>query len=483
MSPRRLSFVFVPKGLGLPALKGRRLLALLLASLSLPALSAPVLYDGIAAVVGEEVILLSEVEEMRQGLDPRLGLARLPMAQQRRQILDQLIDEKVMLVKAKQDTTLKVVDKDVSPRVDDYFGRVAEQQGGEKKLEALLKQTNGMTLSEYRGKLSQRVRDDLYKQKLQMKYAGETEPTPLQVQEFYRQYRDSLPVMRNSLRISHLQVRIKANEALERTARAEAESLIRRLDRGEAFVDLAKAHSDDLSGKEGGDIGLSKKGVLDPDYEKAAFALEPGQYTRTPARSRYGYHVIKLTGRKDNEVRTSHILVLVKPDAQDTLKTRAFTDSLRGAVLAGGKASAGAATGSAAAPASPAARFQDLARRFSDDRKTREKGGDLGWFAKEQLEEAYAAAVDTLKEGEVSAPVLIGDAFHLFRLDQKADERRLTLEDDWTQIQQFARNIALQKKLKTYVDKWRRTVNVERREDLLARMGEAPEAEAGEGAQ
>ena len=411
--------------------------------------------DGIAGVVNGAPILFSEVEELRMAMaQQRPGFAELDIQAQRREALDRIIDDKVVLEKARQDTTLRINERDIEARVADMYARVAQQQGGERALELTLRQQTGMSLGQFKARLMDQVRDNGLRQRLQMKYVGDPQPSQFQVREFYDRYRDSLPVQRNVVRLSHLQWRIKAGDALERESREKAAALIERLDAGESFAELARLHSDDGSSGGGGDLGFTRRGTLDPDFERAAFALEAGEYTRRPVRTRFGYHIIRVTAKRDNEVRTSHILVRVTPSAADTARAEAWLDSLRRTLR----------TQEA---------FRAAARTHSDDRRTRDLGGDLGWFSLDSLAGTYRAVADTLPEGGVSAPILIGDSWHLFRVDNKADLRRLTLEEDYAVIQQFAREWLVGERLEGLIRTWREQMHVGIRLDQFT--GRRPE--------
>jgi peptidyl-prolyl cis-trans isomerase SurA len=440
------------KPLKLSALGAIMALTAMAAALPHPVHAARQTFDGVVAQVDDQIIMLSELEELRMVSEQQSGLTPAPIAQQRREILNRLIDDKVVLVKAKQDTTIKVSERDIAPRVEDAISRYVEQQGGEKKFETLLKQTNGMSLAQFRGRLSQQYMEQSYRQKLQFKYVGDHEPSNQQIREFYERYKDSLPMQQNSLRLSHIQVKVKPGPDLEKAAFLKADSLIKRLDKGEAFADLAKKYSDDFSGKEGGDIGYTKRGTLDPDYERAAFSLDAGDYMKTPIRSRFGYHVIKVTGKKDNEIRTSHILVRLIPEAADSARALRFMDSLRTVSIKDKS-------------------FAALAAKYSEDKKTKDHGGSLGWFTRDKLDPRYLSAVDTLKEGGVSGPIVIGDSHHIFRLDGVAPERKMTVDEDWAEISQIARNYFMSQKLSGFIKKWRETVHIE---DRLAQFKNLP---------
>ena len=79
----------------------------------------------------------------------------------------------------------------------------------------------------------------------------------------------------------------------------EAKEIITELDAGKDFAELAKAKSEDSNKDDGGDLGWFSKGRMVPEFEEAAFGLEKGAYTRTPVKSQFGFHVIKLEDRRD----------------------------------------------------------------------------------------------------------------------------------------------------------------------------------------
>jgi len=96
------------------------------------------------------------------------------------------------------------------------------------------------------------------------------------------------------------QEEIKASHILVESAE-EAEKLIAELDAGADFAELAKAHSTGPSGPNGGDLGFFAKGQMVPEFEAAAFALEPGTYTEAPVKTQFGYHIIKVDEKRTQE--------------------------------------------------------------------------------------------------------------------------------------------------------------------------------------
>ena len=191
-----------------------------------------------------------------------------------------------------------------------------------------------------------------------------------------------------------------------------------------------------MTASSGGDLGYVRRGTLDPRLERVAFSLESGEYSRAPVYTRSGYHIVKLLDRRDAEIRPAHILFPVEPSAEDTLTFRMLADSLHKVI------------------ANDSARFVQQAAEHSDDEVTKRKGGDLGWFLRSELEPLYANAVASLKVGEVSAPMLLEDSWYLIRLVDAADLRPLNLEDDWSQIEQYARSLKMQRKMQEQTEKW-----------------------------
>lgn len=96
------------------------------------------------------------------------------------------------------------------------------------------------------------------------------------------------------------QVEVRARHILVKT-KEEAEVIIKKLEGGAKFEDLAKASSTDGTASSGGDLGYFSEGQMVPEFEKAAFALKPGEYTKEPVQTQFGYHVIQLEDRRTKQ--------------------------------------------------------------------------------------------------------------------------------------------------------------------------------------
>ena len=94
------------------------------------------------------------------------------------------------------------------------------------------------------------------------------------------------------------QEEVSARHILVKTEE-EAKAIIAELDAGKDFIELAKEKSTDPNKSEGGDLGYFTKGRMVPEFEEAAFAMEKGTYTKTPVKTQFGFHVIKLEDKRD----------------------------------------------------------------------------------------------------------------------------------------------------------------------------------------
>ncbi|MBC2883799.1 peptidylprolyl isomerase [Ochrobactrum sp. CM-21-5] len=96
------------------------------------------------------------------------------------------------------------------------------------------------------------------------------------------------------------QVEVRARHILVKT-KEEADAIIKKLEGGSKFEDLAKESSTDGTAANGGDLGYFTEGQMVPEFEKAAFALKPGEYTKEPVKSQFGFHVIQLEDRRTKQ--------------------------------------------------------------------------------------------------------------------------------------------------------------------------------------
>lgn len=416
------------------------------AALAASALAIPP-KDRVAAFVGEHAILASEVREAAISLESNPGLGKLTPEERCDRILGQMIDDKILLDRAKRDT-LVVNDADLAGDVENQLLQMQGQFGGEEAFRQNLLTHLGLQPSDMRLRILRQIRDERIKAKVRDKYVGRIQPTREDVEGFFKEYRDSLPEQANQVKVAQIQLKLEAPASRDSSARAEAVALVEKLKKGESFEELAAKWSQEpKADSTKGDIGYFKRGELDPVYEKAALALDAGQYTMAPVRSRFGWHVIQLIQKKDTEFRTRHILRLVQPDSLDAARIKGMADSLR--IVCNNDTGA----------------FAALAQKHSSDRTSAAFGGHLGWFPMDKLKDPFKSILEVIPDGKVGEPKLLGDSWYLFRIEARAQQRKMSIAEDWIQLQGYTQTILSQRRLEVFLKRWRTETSVERKLD------------------
>ena len=406
------------------------------------AVAAPVLMEGVAAVVDGKPIMRSEyLNSLYRFQDAPEGSA-MSEAEQRKYVLDQLIEEKVLLSRIDRDSIV-VTDAEVDQRVNAHLSQLAASQNTSlATLEKAIRAQLGISMAQYRDQLAKQIRGHIEMARVRQRHVGVITPTKKEVDAFFAEYKDSIPQQFNCVLLSHIQLPIVPDSAIVDSVKRVAEALIDTLNLGMSFELLAKAHSQDTSAAKGGDLGYFKRGQLDPAFERALDVLKNGQYSTNPVKTNLGWHIARVIGRKEDGVRSAQILLRTIPTAKDSAAVIALADSLQKNLKT-------------------TEEFAAAARKYSEDKSSNFAGGRLGWFQRNEMEPAYVDPVANLNVGEISEPVLIDGAYHLFRLDDSRQTRDLNLDEDYSKIEQMAATHLENLKLDALVKKWREEVHIE----------------------
>ena len=406
------------------------------------ALAEPVLMEGIAAVVDGKPIMRSEYLNALYRYQETPEGSAMSEADQRKYVLDQMIEEKVLLSRIDRDSIV-ITDAEVDQRVNAHLSQLAASQNTDlATLEKAIRAQLGISMAQYRDQLSKQIRNHIEMARVRQRHVGSVTPTKKEVDAFFAEYKDSIPQQFNCVLLSHIQLPIEPDSSIVDSVKAIADSLIDTLNLGMSFELLAKAHSQDTSAIKGGDLGYFKRGQLDPAFERALDQLKNGQYSSYPVKTKLGWHIARVLGRKEDGVRSAQILLRTIPTAKDSAAVLARADSLRNSIKT-------------------TEAFAAAAKKFSEDKSSNFAGGRLGWFQRNEMEPAYVEPVANLNVGEISEPVLIDGAYHLFRLDDSRQTRDLTLEEDYGKIEQMAATHLENQKLEALVKKWRDEVHIE----------------------
>lgn len=401
--------------------------------------------DGIAAVVGDEIILRSEVEAYAYMRLTATG--QNPDSVDSKKLLGEcigdLIDNKVLLVRAMDDSTIHVRGDEVESALNNHINMILRQNKiSMEQLEAQLRIQQGTTMARFKSEIRRAIREQLYKQKLQQGYYFASKVNRRDVERFYARYADSLPEVGESFELLKLSLRLEAPDSARQAAFDKIRAAKRELDAGLNFEEAARKYSESPEGASGGDLGYLVKGsTTELAFEERAFSLPVGRASE-PFETRLGYHIIVVEEKRGMSVKLRQILVRHAPTEGQREALVARLDSLRGTI----KDRAG---------------FEAAAKAISADNATRTRGGDLGWLTLLEMPPAVRDAVQGLEAGGISAPVAEGNVFSIYMVSKRADSRRLTLENDYALIAEKAKDILAQQQLLDNVKKWREKIFID----------------------
>ncbi|MCL2218628.1 MAG: peptidylprolyl isomerase [Chitinispirillia bacterium] len=409
------------------------------------ALGHPGRLDGIAAVVGGEIILQSELEAYAYMRLAAMGgnPDNIDTKALLNDCLDELIDNKVLLVRAMEDSTIVVRSDEVESMLNNQINSIMRQNNlNLEQFEMALRTRQGTTLARFKTEMRRAIREQLHKQKLQQRYYFGVSVNRRDVELFFAQYRDSLPEIGESFELHKLSLRLAASDSVRQAAFDKIRSVKQQLDAGGDFAELAKKYSDSPDGPSGGDLGYLEKGsTSELVFEEHAFSLPVGRVSE-PFETRLGFHILLVEEKRDRRVKLRQIMVRHAPTGQEREAVAARLDSLRQSVTVREE-------------------FEAWARTISADNATRTRGGALGWLSLLEMPPAVRNAVMNLEAGQISQPVNEDNMLTIYMVADRVDSRRLTLESDYPAIAEKARDIAAQKQLLENVRKWREKVFID----------------------
>ncbi|RPI73639.1 MAG: parvulin peptidyl-prolyl isomerase [Ignavibacteriales bacterium] len=389
--------------------------------------------DKIVAVVDDEIIMKSELEFRVELLAAQNNLnAGTPGFKQN--VLNSLIEEKLVLAQANLDSII-VSDEEVNSRINYQIDMFIQQYGSQEKVE----QVYGMSVEKIKREMRDEVRKNLMIQRLREKNFANVESSRKEVEDFFRTYKDSLGIIPEKVKISHIYRNPKASDEVKKKSRELAEAILDSVKAGVDFAVLAKKYSEDPgSAAQGGDLGFVKRGIFYPEFESAAFSLEPNEISDV-VESPAGFHIMQLLEKRGESVHTRHILIKIKTDDKADINTIDFLSEIRDSILMDKKT------------------FAAFAKRYSEDKETAVFGGELGTFYMNQLDKTLLDAVSKLKEGEISFPRRIEYApgnygYHIVYLKERVPQHTASLETDYDEIKKISDEYKRQERYKEWID-------------------------------
>ncbi len=423
----------------------KRILISLLFLTAVISVNAQKVLDEVVAVVGNDVVLLSDVEsQLTQYKDISSNKTNLA----RCLVIDQLMQKKLLLNRAKVDS-LKVSDEQIEGELNRRMEFFTQQYGSEEAIEKYYHKT----IREIKDDFRDEVKSQLLEEQEQSKVVSAVDPTPEEIKKFYLSiHPDSLPYFNTEYEIGQVLIyphptKQDNDEVINKLLKIRADVLSGKSSFGtEAILYSA----DDGSAVKQGDLGTQRSDNFVPEFAAAALALRKDSISM-PIKTKYGYHIIQMVERKGDMIHVRHILIRPNVSVKSIDSTKKFLDSIRTIILKGKKDSV----------------FSALAYKYSEDEDTKNRGGMMvdmktnsSHIPVDELDAVTFDAIDKLKIGEISSPIFYKSkldgkqGYRLLYLKSKNAPHKANMTDDYPKIKQMAQDDKKAKALETWIIKY-----------------------------
>lgn len=396
--------------------------------------------EGIGAVVGEYVILDSDIDKAYVEMKSQ-GISTQDIS--RCQLMGKLMEDKLYAHQAKQDS-LTVTDAEINSMTDQQIQYIIGEIGSEEKAIAYYKKNS---LAELRKEFFDSNKNNKLASLMQQKVVEKVEVTPEEVRTFFFAIPEKdRPVFGAEIEISQIVVEPEITQkAIDDVIAKLNEMRADILDNGASFSTKAVLYSKDPgSAKVGGLIeGITRDSPWVKEFKDRAFSLLEGEIS-LPFKTEFGYHILKVEKIRGQEVDVRHILLFPDVSQASIDKAQQKIEDLRSKIVSG------------------EITFADAAREASDDKETKNNGGKLvnpvtfdTKFDLTKMDPALSQQVYNLKEGEVSKVFTDRDrtgksSLKILTVTKKYPEHKADYSKDYERIKQLALR---DKQIKT-IDKW-----------------------------
>ena len=414
------------------------LFAVLLFSSALLAQPKKVVADKIAAVVGDRIILQSDIKNSVADM-VRRGETLPPNAEC--MIMEQAVVSKVMMLQAEKDS-LPVTDEDVEADLDNRIRSYINQFGTQEAVEEIA----GKTIYQIKDDARESVKEQKLAAAMQRKIVENVRITPVEVKAWFDKIpKDSLPFYESELEIGQIVLYPKASRDLEQYIVGEMNNYRRQIElKLTTFEQIAKRVSEDPGSKDrGGQYQLNRtEKTWDPVFLSTAFRLKEGEIS-SPVKSKFGFHIIQMVQRNGDDAIVRHILRIPPVTAEEIDQAKRKLDTVRSKVIAGTMT------------------FNEAATKYSDEESAKYTGAYLTnrdgstFVTIDQLDKEMVGVLSKLSPGDFSMPVAFENeqgkkGVRIIHLKSRSAPHRMNLKDDYSKIAQFA----LEEKKSKVMEKW-----------------------------
>jgi len=394
--------------------------------------------DQIVAVVGKNIILKSDIEEMfkqqqAQGITTEGDM--------KCEILENFLVEKLLLAEAELDTTITVSDSQLNQNLEQRIQYFVKNLGSEKEVEAYFKKS----IVDLKADLEEVIKNQQMTQQMQQKILDKVTVTPAEVRYHFKNLKET-EIPQIDAQVEYAQITVMPIISLEEEDRIKKtlRELKRRIESGEStFAPLAVMYSEDAGSRNGGELDYMGRGELDPAYAAAAFNLK-GDKISNVVKSDFGYHIIQVMDRKGERIKTRHIIMMPKVSPDAMKKAYGQIDSIADFIRKG------------------TVKFEEAALRWSYDKNSRNNGGidinpetgESKWTMS-QLNPEVSKVITGMNVNEISKPFKTLDdkqrqVYKIVKLINKTNAHKANLRDDYVELS----NIYLSSKKEKTLDNW-----------------------------
>ncbi|MDN5481121.1 MAG: peptidylprolyl isomerase, partial [Chryseobacterium sp.] len=382
------------------------------------------LVDGIAAVIGDEIVLESDVNE-QMNYAKQQGASETDKCE----FLENLISNKLLVYEAKKDTLIENRSAAIKEQANAKYRQLLSQFPDEKTMLTAYKFRNGFEMKNAIEKIDI---DQYYGQAKYQRITEKADVTPNEVTDFYNLYKMQLPQVKDEISLAQIMMYPKLTEA-------HKEDIIKRLKKikqdiagGETFESQARIYSEDEGSAANG--GLYKniyKGQMVKPFEAAALNLQENEIS-DPIESEFGYHIIQLIKKSGKVYDARHILLKATPTDDEVKTAKIKLDSIKGLIVAG------------------KITFKDAAFKFSDDKKTKFNAGIIAGadgsdkIERESIPGSISYELAGLNKGDITAAFEDEDnkrkVVKIIKQEDVIPAHQITMETDYNRIKQMALN-------------------------------------------
>ncbi len=414
------------------------IIALFAISLGISAQEKKQKIDGVIAVVGEYVILDSDIDKTtlelkQQGVDTK-DITRC-------QLLGKLLEDKLYAHQAVQDSIV-IDDKEVNSKLDEQVSYMVEQLGSMEKVIQYFKKSNEQ---DFRAELFDIIKVNKLAGEMQKKVIDEVIITPEEVRNFFKAIpKADLPVFGAEMEVAQIVVKPAVSPEAKQKVIDQLKAIKKEVQEGSSFFGKAVLYSEDKgSSSNGGYYKMDRKTQFVKEFKDVAFSLKEGEISE-PFLTDFGYHIIFLEKIRGQEVDLRHIVISPKVSDEALKASKEKAELIRKRIL------------------DKEITFAEAARTMSDEKETRNDGGVLTnpktqdtRFELTKMDPALYGQVSNLKDNEISNPIADEDRtggkfYKIITVTNRYDEHTADYSKDYTRLKE----LALKEKQIKAIAKW-----------------------------